>query len=216
MQSRELVIQIRLPRLSARNWVTLVAALLLIGGGIAYANVMWTPFAQGEKLSSAKMNANLQAMADAINVLQNKPPGTTPLPHLILDQGKVDLGIFLGLVPTGQNPPGWPIVFSSTLQAPHVLASLGFVSTVFYDGMNCTGTAYGTSPTGLSNGAFNTTTGTIYQTTGPPVSFTGRSYFSGGNCTNSSSMPTMPPLKDTKVPNIYANNGLLGFSIQMM
>lgn len=70
MSKRELVIRLQLPTWGLRVWAGAVAAFLVLGGAIALGSVMWTPFVQGEKLSSAKMNTNLAAMATAINALQ--------------------------------------------------------------------------------------------------------------------------------------------------
>ena len=207
MQSRELVIQIRLPRLSARNWVTLVAALLLIGGGIAYANVMWTPFAQGEKLSSTKMNANLKSLADAIDA--------RPQAHLILNQGNVDLGVYLGTVPQGNGV--LPLVFSPTVKGPLIVNS-SLAGVLQYDGANCTGNVYSNAlPSfGFTNLAFGTDRGTIHQLTGPgPLQpFIFASSWQGGQCSNTNPFNSMGyPVKDTKIPTTSFNGDK---SIQMM
>src|SRR5689334_13228867 len=72
MAGRDMILrfEIKLPRWSRQRWIATAFALAIVTGGIVYANVNWTPFNQGEKLTSAKLNANLQAMADAISVLQ--------------------------------------------------------------------------------------------------------------------------------------------------
>lgn len=72
MSNRDLVIQLRLPRPGRRGWAAAALAVSLVGAAAVYADVQWTPFAQGEKLSSAKMNMNLKAMADAIAALQGQ------------------------------------------------------------------------------------------------------------------------------------------------
>ncbi len=111
MADRDLVFkfEFRFPRWGARRWAGAALAVAVVGGAIAYANVMWTPFMQGEKLSSAKMNANFTAMANAIDALQNAPPPNAPQPHVVTNMGNLDLGISLGSTSLWRPgpPPGW-------------------------------------------------------------------------------------------------------------
>ena len=181
-----IIIQLQLPDWSPRRWLTIGIIATLLGGAVALAGVMWTPFAGGEKLSSAKMNANFQAMADAIDK-------GVPLPHLVLDQGNVDLGLFLGGT--------W--VFSAAVKAPFDLSMVTPVA-VYFDGPNCTGNTY-SSPFGTyTNMAFNTALGTIFVPSGPIqknvpiVSFNQQGY----GCNGTALMLTVFPIKDSKVPNI--------------
>ena len=160
-------IQLRLPRWSARRWLGIALVATAIGGAAAIANVMWTPFNGGDKLTAAKLNANFQSMADAINTLQNAPPPSAPQPHLILDNGNVDLGVWLGFLPTPQPSKALLVVYPPVKTAMNLDPVYLQGQTLYFDGPNCTGNAVtGAVPVPFTTVAFNSGTGTIFQYTG--------------------------------------------------
>src|SRR5262245_41922996 len=123
--ARDIIIQIRLPRLSVRKWLAISAAVCVLGAGAVYAKVNWTPFVGGSKLTSQQLNDNFKALGDAIDVLQMQPAPV--LPHMITDSGKVDLGIYLG---------PWNFIHPQ-LKAPIDLQN--WASQINFTKANCTG-----------------------------------------------------------------------------
>jgi hypothetical protein len=223
MRNRDVTIniQFRLPRWGWRSWTAALIALSILGGAAVYANVMWTPFNAGEKLSSAKLNGDLKAIADAVDAVtaqvgQIKPTPPTPQPHLVLNKGNVDLGIYLGSGPGGSGA----VVMLPAIKAPFLIN--GSIGDLRFTGPNCTGTPYayypGDAPQPFSNSASDSIAGTIFQITGPPQNLNDVSTINGNNgCQVGGGQvdANAIPLKDTKVPNLGAIN-LSQTSIQMM
>src|SRR5579872_6574456 len=113
MANRELVIRIYFPKWGWRGWLSALGVLMALGTAAAIADVMWTPFVQGEKLSSAKLNTDLTNIVNAVNALQNAPPGSTPQAHILTNKDNTDLGIYLGAGSAGQF-----LALSPTVKAP--------------------------------------------------------------------------------------------------
>ncbi len=208
MGDRDLVIQLRLPRLGARSWGRAALALAFVGGAIAWGNVAWTPFNPGEKLSAAKMNADFTAMANAIEALQNAPPAA-PQPHLVVVNGNVDLGVFLGSNPISAGNMGrtsWWVAEHPSLKAPYAVQYAPYLA---FDAPNCTGNVYAFDPGSFANLAFNTPLGTIYQVNGPAVNnvFYQSVMVQANQCSNQQAGGVwMAPLKNTQLPNIAVGN----------
>ena len=202
MADRDLVIQIRLPRWGARKWASIALVLALVAGGGAYAGVMWTMVAAGQKLSSATINTNFQNMATAIDALNAAPAGK--LPHVVTNGGNTDVGVFLGFTPLIQSVP---VVYSSAVKAPLVLAPASLNVALAFDASNCTGnaayvTAGGTPDNWFSNMAVTTGKGTVFQVTGPAAAFAAVSQMDGkGVCKAGSGTGPYLPVQDTKMPN---------------
>jgi hypothetical protein len=204
-----LQIQLRLPRWRFTTWLSVALVATTLSAAAVYAKVTWTPFVGGEKLTSAKLNANFMALADAVEALQAAPPVLQP--HLVIDKGNVDVGVYLGTFP-GINGQNGYLVYSPAVKAPLYVNAAPI--TIAFDALNCSGKAYLDRPIlasgpSFSNLAFNTGTGNIYQVSGPSPGKVGVLSFLDGGPGQQPTCRMAPvildagiPIKDTKVANL--------------
>jgi hypothetical protein len=191
MAERDLVIRIKLPR---PHGISVALALVLMGGAAVRADVQWVMVKSGDRVSAATTNANFKAMADAITALQGQPAARVP--HVVHNQGNVDLGVFLTSVGFSAL-----LVHSPTFKAPYLLTTTK--QPLYFENANCAGKAYWLPAVfPFANVHFSTWQGTVHQTAGVYAKFAYQSVFdSNGQCTSQMGNAALVLVKNTGMPN---------------
>jgi hypothetical protein len=97
MREREIVIRLKVPRSPRARWLFSISGVLVTLGAFAYA-ADFTPFGNGESLTSSKMNANFKDLQDRLAALES-PRSTASSPKLLLSNGTTTYsldGIYCG------------------------------------------------------------------------------------------------------------------------